>query len=80
MTKINYQIKNNFIYASIQGLDGEFSTGLNTEEYNQKEIREVKRAARCIINLCERTAEYIDFRINVINSLVDGLHWTHWKK
>ena len=78
MKKIIYSIKNTYyIHATIEGLKGEFSTGLNTEDFNDKEIREVKRAARCILNLCEIKEEYIDFRENAINSLVNGLHWTH---
>ena len=77
MRKITYSLKNiYYIHATIEGLKGEFCTGLNTEDYNQKEIREVKRAARCIVNLCE-IREDIDFRENTINSLVNGLHWTH---
>ncbi len=77
MRKITYSLKNiYYIHATIEGLKGEFCTGLNTEDYNQKEIREVKRAARCILNLCE-IREDIDFRENAINSLVNGLHWTH---
>lgn len=77
MRKITYSLKNiYYIHATIQGLKGEFCTGLNTEDFNKKEIREVKRAARCIVNLCE-IREDIDFRENAINSLVNGLHWTH---
>jgi hypothetical protein len=78
MRKITYSIRSiYYIHATIEGLKGEFCTGLNTEDFSSKEIREVKRAARCIVNLCERTEGYIDFRENVLNSLVNGLDWTH---
>ena len=56
--------------------DFKFFDKVTRVDFNNKEIREVKRAARCIVNLCE-IREDIDFRENAINSLVNGLHWTH---
>ena len=40
MRKITYSIKNiYYIHATIEGLKGEFCTSLNTEDFNNKDLR-----------------------------------------